>query len=187
MAPIRERLPYAVFFAGVALTTFGSASFHLDPLLPDGGLDATGMLWDRLPITVAFMALFAAFVADRVNATAGWILLPLLVVLGIAATFLWYTTFTAGHGDLRFYSLVQAYPAAAIPLICWLFPGRHTHGRYVFHVLVWYGVAKLCEALDVELYGLLGETVSGHALKHLVAALAAYAVLAMLRHTAKRG
>jgi hypothetical protein len=40
----RERWPYLVFFARIALTAFGSAYYHLRP--------ATGRLvWDRLPMT----------------------------------------------------------------------------------------------------------------------------------------
>jgi predicted aconitase len=69
----------------------------------------------------------------------------------------------------------------AIPLICLLFPGHVTAGRYVVYMVLWYTLAKLCELFDGEIFALLGHTVSGHALKHLAAALAAYMVLAMLR------
>ncbi len=183
--PVRRevRWPFTVFFGGVLLTTFGSAYFHLEPLLADGTPNSDGMVWDRLPITVAFMALLAAFVADRVHARAGLVLLPLLVAAGVAATLYWYATFDGSEGDLRFYVLVQAYSAVAIVLMCWLFPGRHTHGRYVLYLLLWYGVAKAFEAYDGKVYDLLGSTVSGHTVKHLLAAVAAYVVLAMLRRT----
>ncbi len=180
----KERWPYAVFFAGVVLTTFGSGYFHLEPLFEDDAINSFGMLWDRLPITVAFMALFAAFIADRVHAGTGLALLPLLVVAGVAATLYWYATFDGSAGDLRPYSLVQAYPALAMPLICWQFPGRRTPGRYVFYTLMWYGMAKVCEGFDDEIYRLLGDSISGHSVKHLLAAAAVYAVIAMLRHTA---
>jgi hypothetical protein len=187
--PVRRevRWPYTVFFGGVLLTTFGAATFHLEPLLADGTPDSDGMVWDRLPITVAFMALLAAFVADRVHAGAGLVALPLLVAAGVAATLYWYATYNAGAGDLRPYALVQAYPALAIVLICWLFPGRHTHGRYVLYLLLWYGIAKAFEAYDGKVYDLLGSTVSGHTVKHLLAAVAACVVLAMLRRTAPEG
>jgi hypothetical protein len=143
------------------------------------------MLGDRLPITVAFTGLFAAFIADRVSAKAGLVALPLLVAFGVAACVYWYASYQPGGGDLRPYALVQTYPALAIPLICWLFAGRHTHGRYVAYTLALYGVAKVLETYDVEVYALLGETLSGHVIKHLLAAAAAWMVLAMLRHTAR--
>ncbi len=175
------RWPFAVFFGGVLATTFGSATFHLEPHLADGTLNSARMLWDRLPITVAFMALLAAFVVDRVHARAGLVLLPLLVAAGAAATLTWYATFDGSEGDLRFYVLVQAYSVVAIVLMCWLFPGRRSHGRYVLYMVGSYAVAKAFEAYDGEVYDLL--TISGHTIKHFLAAVAAYAVLAMLRYT----
>ncbi len=180
-----ERWTYAVFFGGIVLTAFGSAYFHLEPRLGDGSPNADGMVWDRLPITVAFMALLAAFVVDRVHARAGLVLLPLLVAAGVAATLHWYATFDGAAGDLRFYALVQAYPVLAIVLMCWLFPGRRSHGRYVFYMLGAYAVAKAFEAYDGEVYDLL--SISGHTIKHLLAAVAVYSVLAMLRYTATEG
>ena len=175
----RERAPFAIFFAGVVLTTFGSGYFHAGPLAADGSPNNWGMLWDRLPITVAFTAVFAGFIADRVSARAGAVALPLVVAFGIAATVYWYIT--AWPGDLRIYSLVQAYPALAIPLMCWLFPGRLTTGRHVAWMLIFYGLAKACEAFDRQIFDLLGGAVSGHTVKHLLSAVSVYVVLAMLR------
>ena len=45
-----ERWPYAIFFVGVLFTAAGSAYYHLAP-------DNETLFWDRLPMTVAFMAL----------------------------------------------------------------------------------------------------------------------------------
>jgi hypothetical protein len=96
--------PYAVFFVGVALVAVGSGYYHLAP--SNGTL-----LWDRLPMTVAFMALFAAFIVDRIHSRLGvTVMLPLLIALGIASIAYWHVTEAAGHGDLRFYDLVQFYP-----------------------------------------------------------------------------
>jgi hypothetical protein len=175
----RQRAPFAIFFAGVVATTFGSAYFHLAPLTPDGVPNNWGMLWDRLPITVAFTALFAGFIADRVSARAGAVALPLMIAFGAAATVYWYVT--AWPGDLRLYALVQAYPALAIPLLCWLFPGRLTSGRHVAWLLACYGLAKACEVFDREIFELLGGAVSGHTVKHLLAAVSVYVVVVMLR------
>jgi Ceramidase len=46
-------LHYRVFCIGVALVALGSAYYHFDPSTP-------ALVWDRLPMTIAFMALFAA-------------------------------------------------------------------------------------------------------------------------------
>ena len=170
-----DRWPYLIFFVGVALVSGGSAYYHVDPTTET-------LFWDRLPMTVAFMALFSAFIADRIHTRVGVVvMLPLLLAIGIAAVMFWRLTEAANHGDLRPYGLVQFYPMLAIPLICLLFPRRHTTGKHVLYLVLWYSLAKICEQFDDEIYALLGNTVSGHTLKQLIAAVAAYMVLAMLR------
>ncbi len=178
-----EARPYVVFFAAVVMVALGSAYYHAAP--------GNGRLfWDRLPMTVAFMALFAAIIADRLGGGlgggpgggkgAGW-LLPLLVVLGVLSLLYWDWTEAAGRGDLRFYGLVQFYPLVAIPLICWLFPAaRYSRGGGLVRVVAWYALAKLLEHFDGQIFDLLGGTVSGHSLKHLASAVAAWAVLRMV-------
>ena len=170
-----ERWPYLVFFVGVALVSVGSAYYHANPTTET-------LIWDRLPMTVAFMALLSVFITDRIHTRVGvLVLLPLLLAIGIGSVMYWHLTEAAGHGDLRPYGLVQFYPMLAIPLICLLFPGRHTTGKHVFYMVLWYALAKICEHFDGEIYAFLGNTVSGHTLKHLIAAVATYMVLAMLR------
>jgi len=63
-----ERWPYGLFFLGVLLTAAGSAYYHLAP-------DNERLFWDRLPITIALMALISAQVVDRVSVRAGLALL----------------------------------------------------------------------------------------------------------------
>jgi len=63
-----------------------------------------------------------------------------------------------------------------IPLLLWLFPARYTHGGYLVGVIVVYGAAKLFEVLDGPIF-LMGHLLSGHTLKHLTAALAAWWLL----------
>ncbi len=170
-----ERWPYVVFFVGVLLVTAGSAYYHANPTTET-------LFWDRLPITLAFMALFSAFIMDRIHARIGVVvMLPLLLALGVASVVYWDWTEAAGHGDLRPYVLVQFYLMLAIPLICWLFQGRHTSGKHVFYIVLCYALAKLCEHFDSGIYAALGNAVSGHSLKHLLSAIATYIVLAMLR------
>ncbi len=171
----RERWPYLVFCAGVALVSAGSAWYHLAP-----GNDR--LFWDRLPMTVAFMAFFAAVFADRIErpGLTRW-LLPLLVGAGILSLLHWRWTEAMGHGDLRFYGLVQFYPVFALPLVLFLFPaGRLTSGRHLFWIIFWYGLAKALEYFDGGIFALFGNAVSGHSLKHLAAAAAALVVIRMI-------
>lgn len=167
--------PYVVFFIGVALVGLGSAYYHWAP-------SSERLLWDRLPMSIGFMAFCSAIVADRIDAKAGnsWVL-ALLVALGVASLIYWHWTELLGRGDLRFYALVQFYPMVALPAVCWLFPEhRYTAGRFLVWVIAWYVLSKVLEHFDGEVFDLLGHIVSGHTLKHLAAAVATFVVLRML-------
>jgi len=169
----RERWPYFVFFAGVALTAFGSAWYHLQP--NDGTL-----VWDRIPMTLGFMALVAALVAERISAPAGLALLGPLVIGGIASVLYWRATQARGHGDLRPYAIAQFGALLVLLLILALFPARYTRGVDFVVSLAFYGVAKIFEATDKAVFE-FGHFVSGHTMKHLFAALSAYWIFRMLR------
>jgi hypothetical protein len=167
--------PYVVFFIGVALVSLGSAYYHWAP-------SNDRLLWDRLPMSIAFMAFCSAIIADRIDAKAGntW-LLPILVALGLLSLVYWDWSESLGRGDLRFYGFVQYYPMILLPVVCWLFPEyRYTAGRYIVWVIAWYGLSKVMEYFDGEVFDLLGHTISGHTLKHLTAAVATFVVLRML-------
>ena len=62
------RRSWMAFFLGVTLVFFGSGYYHLEP-------HDQSLVWDRLPMTLAFMALFALVIGDRVGARAGRLLL----------------------------------------------------------------------------------------------------------------
>jgi hypothetical protein len=171
-----ERWPLLVLFAGVLLTGLGSSHYHLAP-------DNTRLVWDRLPMTVAFMGLFASVIGERIGVRAGaWLLGP-LVWLGTASVLAWHLGEQRGAGDLRLYGFVQFYPLLTIPLLMYLFPARYTRAGDVFVALGWYLLAKGLELgfVDHGIYA-AGRLVSGHTLKHLAAALGAYWLFRMVRH-----
>ena len=87
----------------------------------------------------------------------------------------------AGAGDLRFYGVVQFFPMLALPLIFVLFRPRRLDGRYLAAMIGFYALAKVFEFFDHAIFEILGQTVSGHSLKHLAAAVAAYLALPMLK------
>ena len=168
-----ERWPFVLLFAGVGLTAFGSAYYHLAP--------ANGRLvWDRLPMAVAFMSLFAAVIAERIGLKTGrWLLAP-LVAFGVGSVVYWHLGELAGAGDLRAYLLVQFFPLIAIPLLVVLFPLRYTRSADLLGAAGIYALAKVFELFDTQFLA-LGRLISGHTLKHLAAALAAYWILRMLK------
>ncbi len=139
-------------------------------------------------MSIAFMAMFSLFLVDRIHARLGVVvMLPLMSGLGVGSVIYGHFSEAAGLGDLRFYYLLNpVYPALALPLICLLFAGRITRGWYLLYVYLAYGAALACERFDDKIFNLLGETVSGHTIKHILAAVAIYFVLAMLRQPASK-
>lgn len=167
---------FATFFFGVGLVSLGSAYYHLAPV-------NDRLFWDRLPMTVAFMGLFYAILEDRIDGVSRQIrwLLPVMVGLGVASVLYWDWTESQGRGDLRFYILVQFFPMIALPVICVLFPkARYTGGGYIIWIIVWYGLAKILEYFDAQIFDMLGRVISGHSLKHLASAVAAFMVWRMM-------
>jgi hypothetical protein len=163
------RAAYGAFFFGVFWTAFGSTYYHLDP-------DNRRLMWDRLPMSVAFMGLFAAIIAERIDLRAGKVLLLPLLAAGVWSVLYWRET-----DDLRPYYYVQFFPLAALPLILVLFPPAYTRTGDLILALGWYVAAKFCETpLDATIYH-AGHVVSGHTLKHLGAAMGAFQLLLMIR------
>ncbi len=167
-----ERSAFGILFAGIGLTGVGSAYYHLAP----GNVT---LFWDRLPLTIVFMSLFAVVIAERIGLAAGRRLLPLLLLIGAGSVLYWLLGELSGAGDLRPYGLVQFFPLVAIPLLLLLFPPRYTRGADLVGALAWYALAKLFELLDAQIFA-AGGIVSGHTLKHLASAVAMYWILRMV-------
>ncbi|HXA96606.1 MAG TPA: alkaline phytoceramidase [Candidatus Dormibacteraeota bacterium] len=169
-----ERWPYAVFFGGLLLTGVGSGYYHWAP-------GNERLAWDRLPLAITLMGLLDATIAERVGVQPALRLLGPLVALGAGSVVYWHLTEAAGAGDLRPYALVQFFPLLAIPLMLWLSPARYTRGGLLLAAAATYALAKVAEWLDAGIFSVT-RAVSGHTIKHLLAALAGYWILSMLRH-----
>src|SRR5215813_13170593 len=168
----RERWFYVIISIGLFLTAFGSGYYHLDP-------GNERLVWDRLPMTIVFMSLVAALIAERISLRAGLWLLPVLLLIGISSVLQWYLSELRGAGDLRFYATVQAYSVLFV-LIVLLLPPRYTRSSDLVLVAGSYILAKVLETLDKPIFE-VGHIVSGHTLKHLAAATAGYWILRMLQ------
>jgi hypothetical protein len=155
---------YLLFFAGIFLTGFGSGYYHLNPT-------NNTLVWDRLPMTIAFMAFFSIIIGEFISLEIGRKLLLPLLLIGAASVLYWHFTELSGHGDLRFYALVQFLPIILIPLIILLFKAKTDTNLYTWLVVLAYLIAKILETYDVQIFELTN-LISGHTLKHLVASLA---------------
>jgi hypothetical protein len=168
-----ERWPYLVFFAGVALTAFGSAYYHAHP-------DDARLVWDRLPMTLGFMSLLAATLNERISVKTGTRLLVPMLIFGVASVLYWNVTLACGQGDLRPYVLAQFGSLLILLLLVALFPPRYTRGADLIVSLLIYALAKGLEAADRPIFN-MGGIVSGHTMKHVTAAVSAYWILRMLK------
>jgi hypothetical protein len=167
----REKWPYLIIFLGLLLTAAGSSYYHLAP-------DNARLVWDRLPMTVVFMSLVAALIAERISVRAGLTLLPFLLAMGAASVLQWRWTEMHGRGDLRFYAVVQLYAMLAVILALFLKP-RYTRGSDLAVLAAFYLLAKLTETFDTQIFS-FGQIVSGHTIKHIAAAVGSYWILRML-------
>jgi hypothetical protein len=167
----RERWPYVIVFAGMVLVAVGSSYYHLAP-------DNQRLVWDRLPMTVVFMALVDAMITERVSVRAGVALLPWLLLVGVGSVLQWHLSELRGMGDLRFYSALQVY-AVLVLLVILLLPDRYTRSSDLWIVVGFYVLAKLLELYDRQIFS-ANHVVSGHTLKHLAAAGAGWWILRML-------
>ena len=179
---------WITFFLGVGLVALGSGYYHWRP-------DNARLVWDRLPMTIGFMALLAVVLTDTVieataeatNATLG-----VLITLGLASVVWW-----ARYDDLRPYVLVQFYSLFLVPLLLALFPSRYDGANAEIVTALAFckrssslgpffetlneattlctdAGAKITEGLDKPIFKLTRGCVSGHTLKHLLSGVATF-------------
>ncbi|GHA78898.1 membrane protein [Formosimonas limnophila] len=154
---------YIVFFAGVSLVAFGSAYYHRFP-------SNVTLVWDRLPMTLAFMALMSFSLAEFLSITWGRVVLWPLLLMGVISVVYWYWGELRGSGDLRFYALVQFLPMILLLVL-------FTFGHRVFKdnsgywwLLLAYLLAKVAEHFDIQIDQWTSGLMAGHALKHIFSA-----------------
>jgi len=160
---------HALFMAALVMTAAGSSYYHLAP-------DDARLVWDRIPIALACAGLLAGVYAQTHEARHAAGLTATLAVLAVASV-LWFSfTAVSGAGDLRPYLLMQGAPMVLAP--AWQALARSPRrDRVAFGFAIGlYAAAKAAELLDHRIFEALG-FMSGHTLKHVLAALAS-AVLA---------
>lgn len=167
------RVAYIILFSGVTLVSVGSGYYHLAP-------DNHTLVWDRLPMTIAFMSLFAIIVSEFISLRLAKILLYPFIIMGIASVYYWQLTESAGQGDLRLYVLVQFLPILLIPIIFYNFKSRYTDIKGYWWLLAAYAAAKLLEHFDAQIHLFTG-FISGHSLKHIAAATGMYMLIIYYR------
>jgi len=159
---------WTVFFVGVALISFGSAYYHLNP-------NNDTLVWDRLSMTIAFMSLLTAVFGDYVDQRLAIMLVP-AVLLGLSSVLYWSQV-----DDLRLYLWLQIITLLNIALIMILFRSVYSNNLVMGLALLSYVLAVVTEQTDRCIFELTDEIVSGHTIKHLLAAAGSYCVLLLLQ------
>lgn len=158
------------FFVGLILTCLGSGFYHLDPDLPQR------LVADRLGMAVAFAGFLGIAASERVSARAGEAVVVLMMIAGLLAAWV-------ARENLTPWVVVQFGGMAVAVGLALTRPRPGALGVPLGGVIVFYVLAKLFELGDVTIFEATGHIVSGHTLKHLTAALAAWPVIRALGAT----
>ena len=157
------RISYLTFFVGIVGVALGSGYYHLNP-------SNETLFWDRLPMTIAFMAFCSVIVGEYLSTELAPRLLWPLVCIGFFSVVYWAYTEGMGRGDLRPYAVVQFLPGILIPMVLIMFKSAFTNSKFIWAMLAAYVLAKFAEALDEPIFDVLGY-LSGHSIKHLIASV----------------
>jgi predicted membrane channel-forming protein YqfA (hemolysin III family) len=164
------RLSYTLFLAGVTLVAFGSGYYHWRP-------NNQTLLWDRLPMTLAFMALLSVTLGEFLAITwARRSLWPLLLI-GVMSVLFWFCGELRGAGDLRPYALVQFLPMILMLVLFVLGRSKFEPISGYWWLFGAYVLAKVFEHFDGQILALTHGVMAGHAMKHVCAALGLWALL----------
>lgn len=158
-----------VFFGGLLFTGMGSAVYHWQP---EGG----GLMVDRAAMSVAFAGLLGLAVADRVSGRAAmWVTCVMLVWAPVAAALAWRGDNALPWLVLQMGGLLLLLALAAVA------PKARTDGGVgglpLLGVVAIYGLAKVFELADHAVFDLTQGWVSGHTLKHVVAACVVFPLM----------
>lgn len=165
------------FFAGLILTCVGSSYYHLAPDAPQR------LVADRLGMAVVFAGFLGIAAGERISVRAGQAVVVLMVVAGPLAAWV-------APENLTPWAVVQFGGLALAVGLALTRPLPGALGVRLGGMLFFYVLAKLFELGDVTVFEATGHIVSGHTLKHLAAALAAWPVIQALgpvRNTAVTG
>jgi len=158
-----NEIAYWIFFGGTTLVGLGSGYYHIAP-------NNETLVWDRLPMTVAFMAFYAIILCEFVSEKWFRLVVFPLLFFGVLSVFYWWISESQGVGDLRYYAVVQFFPMLTIPIILLFFKPKFTLVSGYWVLLASYMLAKLLEHFDSQFHELFG-IVSGHSIKHVLPAV----------------
>lgn len=177
----REKLIYRLFFLSTILGGIGSAYYHLHP-------NNITLLWDRLPMMLAFISMVSAIIAERFSVHLGYQCFMPFIIVSIGSLIYWEYTEIRGHGDLRLFGLIQLWISIFVPLILWNRPNSYSGNTYLWQAVIGLGLARTTEIFDHGIYVMTNHLVSGHTFKHIFLTFSAFTILKYLkkRHVVRK-
>lgn len=172
VAGVQKALAW-LFFCGLVLTGLCSGYYHWQP-------DDAGLVVDRLGMVLAFAGLLGLAGAEQISARAGWVTAGAVLLVGPLSVLVW-----AASGNLLPWLVLQGGGMLLISSICLRKQGVSRGSISWGTVIVFYALAKALEFGDHAVFAWTQGWVSGHSLKHLMAALAAWPVLAVMHNVAQ--
>ncbi|KAI4379656.1 hypothetical protein MLD38_005927 [Melastoma candidum] len=154
-----EIVGWALFYAGISGVAFGSAYYHLRP-------DDDRVVWDTLPMMVAYASLFSSFLVERVGQRTGLCFLWVLLLISFLSA-----AYERTFNDLRLRMMFQLIPCIVIPFMTLLFPPKYTHSRYWLLAAGIYLLSKFEAVTDRKIYMANNYIISGHSLEHICLAM----------------
>lgn len=155
-----------VLCLGLLFTAVASGVYHLQP-------DDAGLALDRMGMAWVFAGVMGVAVANRVSDRAAWMAMALLALVApAAAAVAWLAGNALPWGVVQFGGL-----AVLAGLAC--LPARAGQAALpLATMLLGYALAKAAETSDQWVFDLTAGVVSGHTLKHVLAACAVWPLLA---------
>lgn len=151
----QHTIEWKIFYISIILVGIGSIYYHQKPT-------NQSLIWDRLPMTIAFMSIFFIFLQIRYKINA--IFFYILLIIGIYSIYHWVK-----FDDLLIYGIVQYVPILIMIFILLIKP--ESYDDKIWKAILLYLIAKICENLDKQIYKLSNYLISGHTIKHIFGAL----------------
>ncbi|MFD1710511.1 hypothetical protein FVQ98_06580 [Ottowia sp. GY511] len=166
--PVVQRVLAVLLFIGLLGTAVGSSLYHLAP-------DNAGLTLDRLGMALPFAALLGLAAADRISARAGVVLALVIAVAAPTSALL-----DALTGNMTPWTVLQTSGLVLLLALATQRPRPQALGFSLLAVVLTYAAAKGLELADAPVFAWTAGAVSGHSLKHVVAALAVWPVVCAL-------
>ncbi|XP_057427704.1 uncharacterized protein LOC130721175 isoform X2 [Lotus japonicus] len=159
---------WVLFYAGILGYAFGSTYYHLKP-------DNNRVLWDMLPMMVAYSSLFSSLVVERIGKCIGLCCMCALLLSAFICVI-----YERLCDDIRLCLMFQFILPLAIAAVSLVYRSNYTDSRYWLSSIGIYLLGKFVAVVDRKLYRVNNYVISGHSLEHLCLALIPFLLGVML-------